>query len=122
MCVNALFRCLKWLLHEESQQRRGAYSCPAKGLSSKIKRTVGGGVKPLRPDDVVALANRTLEHLSVGDMQTATAILDRSHILKHARSYRDAGTTGTDSGSNHLLRETEVIVACAIVDHQQPAT
>src|SRR6185437_16084741 len=23
MCVNALFRCLKWILHEESQQRRG---------------------------------------------------------------------------------------------------
>jgi hypothetical protein len=54
-------------------------------------------------------------------VQLPATVLNSLHRLKHSCSNRNSSAPGTDPGSNHLLRETEIVSTHAIVNHQKPA-
>src|SRR5690349_7892594 len=75
-----------------------------------------------RPHDVITLANRALENTAVLNVQLTPMILDAAHLLEHSGRNRDTCAPRADSGGDHLLSQSEVAGANAIVEHQQPTT
>src|ERR1700754_737042 len=84
--------------------------------------TSGGSKSELAAHNFVALANHTLQHLAVRDVELSTPILNPVHGLQGTRSDCNACSASAKPAGDHFLCKSQVLAAYAIVKHQQPAT
>ena len=83
--------------------------------------TLGGGSAKLLMHRWVTLTNGTLEYIPINNVKLSAAIFNRVHRMQYTCRHSDTGAPCAEATGNHLLRQSEVRAADAIMDHQQPA-